>query len=72
VNGEFEKIWKEAVVAYLGVLSRIRPESLSKATNNLSQGSWSSGRDLNQGPPEYEAGLLTTRPLRSMTYITVQ
>jgi hypothetical protein len=26
------------------------------------QDSWSPGRDLNPGPPEYEAGALTTRP----------
>jgi hypothetical protein len=29
---------------------------------NLSQDSQSAGQDLNQGPPEYEAGVLTTRP----------
>jgi hypothetical protein len=30
-------------------------KGLSKTTNNLSQHSRSTGRDLNQGPPEHEA-----------------
>jgi hypothetical protein len=33
----------------------------------LRQDSRSPGRDLNPGPPEYEAGLLTTRPWRSVS-----
>jgi hypothetical protein len=37
-------------------------EGLRKATKNFSQDSRSPGRDLNSGPPEYEAGMLTTRP----------
>jgi hypothetical protein len=39
----------------------IRMEGLWKTTKNLRQDSWSPSRDLNPGPPEYEAGLLTTR-----------
>jgi hypothetical protein len=35
-------------------------EELRKATKNLSQDSRSAGRDLNPGPPEYEARLSTT------------
>jgi hypothetical protein len=35
-------------------------------TKNLSQDSRSPGRDLKPGPPEYEAGVLTTRPRRSV------
>jgi hypothetical protein len=31
---------------------------------NLSQNGQSLGRDLNQGPPKYEAGMITTRPQR--------
>jgi hypothetical protein len=31
-----------------------------KSTKNLSQDSWSLGQDLNLGPPEYEAQVLTT------------
>jgi hypothetical protein len=32
----------------------------------LSLDSWLSGRDLNPGPPEYEAGFLTSRLRRSI------
>jgi hypothetical protein len=32
----------------------------------IRQDSRSTGRNLNPGPPEYEAGVLTTRPRRSM------
>jgi hypothetical protein len=42
-------------------------ELLGKTTINLSQDSRSPGRYFNPGPPEYEAGLLTTRPLCSVT-----
>jgi hypothetical protein len=38
-------------------------EELTKATKNLS-GSLCQGRHLNPGSPEYEAGVLTTRPRR--------
>jgi hypothetical protein len=37
---------------------------LRKTTKNLGQDSWSPGRDLNPGPPEYETGVLTTRSRR--------
>jgi hypothetical protein len=47
---------------YLGICL----EGLRKTTKNLSQVSRSPGRDLNPGPPEYEAGVLTTRPRRSV------
>jgi hypothetical protein len=33
---------------------------LRETTNNISQNSWSPGQDLNLGPHEYEAGVLTT------------
>jgi hypothetical protein len=36
-----------------------------KTTTNLSQDSRSLGRDLNPGPPEYEAGALIILPQRS-------
>jgi hypothetical protein len=36
----------------------IYPVKLRKATNYLSQDSWSQGRDLNPETPEYEAGML--------------
>jgi hypothetical protein len=35
----------------------IHLKALRKITKNLSQDSRSPGRDLNQGPPEYEAGV---------------
>jgi hypothetical protein len=34
---------------------------------NLSQVSWPPERDFNQGRPEYEVGVLTTRPRRSVS-----
>jgi hypothetical protein len=43
----------------------IYPERPRKTTKKLSQDSRSLGRDLISGPPEYEAGVLTTRPRRS-------
>jgi NADPH-dependent 7-cyano-7-deazaguanine reductase QueF len=36
---------------------------------NPNQDSRSPGRDFNPGPPEYETGVLTTRPRRSATNI---
>jgi hypothetical protein len=35
----------------------------------LSQDSRSTRRDLNRGPPEYEVGVLTTRPRSSLDVI---
>jgi hypothetical protein len=37
-----------------------------KTTKNLSQDSRSLGRDLSPGPREYEAGVLSNRPRRSV------
>jgi hypothetical protein len=37
-----------------------------KTTKNLNQDSRSPGRDSNSGPPEYEAGMLTTQPRSSL------
>jgi hypothetical protein len=45
----------------------IRLEGLWKITKSLSRDSRSPGRDLNLQPREYEAGVLTTRPRRSVT-----
>jgi hypothetical protein len=45
---------------YLGICMK----GLRETTKNLSQDSRSPGRDLNPKPPEYESGMLTTRPLR--------
>jgi hypothetical protein len=54
--------------------SGIRLEGLRKTTATLSQDSWFPGPDLNPGPPEYEAGVLTTRPqlFVSLIYIKTQ
>jgi hypothetical protein len=41
-------------------------EGMWKTTKTLSQDSRISDRDLNLGPREYGAGVLTTRPLRSV------
>jgi hypothetical protein len=42
-----------------------RLEGLRKTKKIISQDNRSPGRDLNPGPPEYEAGMLTTRPRSS-------
>jgi hypothetical protein len=42
-------------------------EGLRKTTKNRSLDSLSSGRDLNPGPPEYEAEVLTSQPRRSVS-----
>jgi hypothetical protein len=44
---------------------------LSKTTKNLSLGCLSLGRDLNPGPPEYEAEVLTSRPEQAMAFYAV-
>jgi hypothetical protein len=48
------------------VLSRHSPGGLRKTKKSLSHDSRSPGRDLNSGPPEYEAGELPTPPLLSV------
>jgi hypothetical protein len=48
---------------------RIRLEELWKTPKTRSQVNLSSGRDLNPGPPEYEAEVLTTRPRRSVRQV---
>jgi hypothetical protein len=47
-------------------------EGLRKTTKNIGQDSRSPGPDLNSGPPEYEAGVLATRPRSSVTISTLQ
>jgi hypothetical protein len=39
----------------------IRMEGMRKTSKLLGQGSRSPGRELNVGPPEYEAGVLISR-----------
>jgi hypothetical protein len=45
-----------------------RVEGTTKTTKNLSQDSRSPARDLNPGPPEYEARVSPTRPRRSVYF----
>jgi hypothetical protein len=45
---------------YLGIFL----EGLKKTTKT--QDSWSPNRDLNQRPPEYETGALSTRPFKKI------
>jgi hypothetical protein len=60
--------WKDAVMAKLKVAyyPSIRPEEFRKTAKNTCQYSRSPGRDLKQNLPEYDAGVLTTRPRRSV------
>jgi hypothetical protein len=44
----------------------IRLERLRKTMKNFCQDGRSPGRDLNPAPPEYGAGVITTRPRRSL------
>jgi hypothetical protein len=53
--------WKQSWLNFK-VLSWRLPGGTEENHKKLSQISWSLGRDLNLGPPEYEAGVLTTRP----------
>jgi hypothetical protein len=48
------------------VLPSIPLEGLRNTTKILSQDNRSPGRDLSPGNPEYEAGVLTIRPRRSV------
>jgi hypothetical protein len=65
VNGELE--FAQILMYYTSIFL----EGLEKITKNLSQDSRSPSRDLKPGPPEYEAGALTTQPRRSVpsTYV---
>jgi hypothetical protein len=43
-------------------------EGLRTPTKTLCDDSWHPGQNLNPGPFEYEGGVLTTRPRRSVTF----
>jgi hypothetical protein len=45
-----------------------RLEGLRTSTKTICDDSWRPGRNFNPGPFEYEAGVLTTRPRRSVTF----
>jgi hypothetical protein len=64
VNDDLERMWKEAAVAKFKMLSQHLLGGAEENHENLNQDSQSPGRDLNPGHPEYEAEMLTTRPLR--------
>jgi hypothetical protein len=49
------KVRKEAVVAYFKALSRHLAGGTEEDHENLSEDLRSPGRDLNPGPPKYEA-----------------
>jgi hypothetical protein len=53
-----------------GLILRYYPgifwKGLRKTTKYLSEKRWCSGKDFNPGPPQYEAGALTTQPRRSV------
>jgi hypothetical protein len=55
-----------------GLILRYYPsicmEGLRKTTKTLTHDSWSTDRDLNQGAPKYEAGVLTALPLCSVQH----
>lgn len=53
--------WKRPL-PYVGYYPGIFLEGLRKTAENLSQVSRPPGRDPKPGPPEYKAGVLTTRP----------
>jgi hypothetical protein len=48
----------------LKLLSQTLPGGTEENHENLSQDCWPPCRDLNPGPPEYEVGVLITRPRR--------
>jgi hypothetical protein len=60
-------MWKEAVVTYFEVLSQNLHGKIEEYHENLSHDSRIPGKDMNQGSSEYETGVLTTGPRRSVT-----
>jgi len=58
---------KEAAMAYFTYYPGIFLEGLRKSTKTPSQDSRFPDRNFNPGATEYEAGVLTTRPGRSVT-----
>jgi hypothetical protein len=60
MNYELKTMWKEAVRPHLRYYPSIFREGLNKTTKNISQDGRYLGQGLDPGPPEYEAGVLTT------------
>jgi hypothetical protein len=65
VNDELEKK-VQAAVAWFKILSRHLPGGTEENHTHSYSDSRSPGLDLNLGPAEYEAAVLTTRPQRSV------
>jgi hypothetical protein len=64
MNDELERMWKVSwpnLMYYPGIFLEI-------LRKNLSQGSRSPEQYFKPGLPEYEAGMLTTRPRRSVQF----
>jgi hypothetical protein len=64
---ELERIRKESAVAYFKVLSYHLFEGTEEIHLIPELGQPVSGPISNQGPPEYEGGVLTTPPRRLVT-----
>jgi hypothetical protein len=66
-------IWKDLVGSGRGLILRYYPgihlEGLRKTTKNSIRMAGLRGRDLDPGPPEYEAGVLMTWPRPSVWWI---
>jgi uncharacterized protein YbbK (DUF523 family) len=60
VNDELHRMWKEVVVASFKYYPYIWINW--EKPKNIDQDNRLPGRDFNMKPPEYEAGMLTTRP----------
>jgi hypothetical protein len=67
-NDELKRIWNEAVVAQFKVKSQHLPGGTEKTHKNFIYDNPSPGRDLNPGPSEYEAGVFTNQPRRSVPH----
>jgi hypothetical protein len=67
MDDEMERNWKDAVFLILRYCPGILLEGLRITTKDFSHDIRSPDRDLNPKPPEYEAGVLATRPRRSMS-----
>jgi hypothetical protein len=68
VNDELERIVKRRSSHMFKVLAGHSTGGTEESQETISQDSQSPGRDLNPEAPEYEAGVLTTRPRRSVTH----
>jgi hypothetical protein len=56
------RTYKVVVVSELGVLTWTFHGETEERNENFQSGSWLLCRNLNNGPPVYEAGVLPTRP----------